>query len=59
MPRDDKPVTFTEGTVKKGGQNPPPTSYRPPPPQSFMPAPTTASAAPAQRPTQPQPAQGS
>ena len=35
MPRDEKPVTFVEGTLKKGGLNPPPTSYRPPPPQSF------------------------
>ena len=32
-------VTFCEGVVKKGGQNPPPTSYRPPPPQSFGPRP--------------------
>jgi hypothetical protein len=46
-----KPVTFHEGTLKKGGLNPPPTSYRPPPPQSFTPRPpsSTAPAAPAPR----------
>jgi hypothetical protein len=47
MPRDDRPVVFTEGTLKKGGLNPPPTNYRPPPPQSFTrPAPEATSAAP-------------
>jgi hypothetical protein len=33
----EKLVIFTEGTVKKGGQNPPPGNYRPPPPPSFKP----------------------
>jgi hypothetical protein len=30
-------LRFEEGTVKKGGLNPPPTDYRPPPPQPFSP----------------------
>jgi hypothetical protein len=33
----DKLVIFTEGLVKKGGQNPPHGNYRPPPPPSFKP----------------------
>jgi hypothetical protein len=49
MSRDGKPVIFTEGTLKKGGLNPPPTNYRPPPPQSFTrPKPASSSAPPPQ-----------
>jgi hypothetical protein len=31
----NKPVSFTEGTLKKGGLNPPQSAYRPPTPPSL------------------------
>lgn len=31
------PVIIKEGVIKKGGLNPPPTTYRPPPPSPLKP----------------------